>query len=241
MVSFVGAICEDSKQSLAFIENQLSCYFTAEKADIRFDTFCNADALLSEFNANPSKYDIIFLDIEMPGTNGLSAGKTIRLLSENVTIVYITNKDDLVYESFMVSPFRFIRKNHFKEEAPRMVRDYIKSRQIQNTVITFTEAGTHNILKLEMMKISYIEVFAHYCEICYLNHEREKIRVPLKELETALFEYGFLHPYRSFLVNYKYISKLCSNSVIMETGEEIPIGRSLKKDFREAFFARMNG
>lgn len=237
-----GAICEDYKPSLTYIQQQLSEQFVINQFDIRLDCFSDPKQLLAEIIEKHVHYDVLFMDIEMPGMNGLDVCRQIRIISKETLIVFISNREDFVYQTFEVQPFRFIRKNHFKEELPAMAHALIQEfKNNEELCITLKELHSDSIYTVDVHQIVYIEVIARYCHIITLNKQELKIQYKLKDLALILQNYGFLQPHRSYLVNYRSIFRIEKDQITLDSGERIPLSRGYRDSFTNNFFTLMNG
>ncbi len=101
------AICDDDKQDAAFIEDFL---LTQKLHGVVCDVFASGEELLHYKETNDMRYDIYFLDIEMPGRNGIEIAQVIRETDSQALIIYVTSYHDYVYDVFETLPFRFLRK-----------------------------------------------------------------------------------------------------------------------------------
>ena len=109
MVKF--AVCDDEPEVLNHISDKLREYYP-EKCEIK--KYGDGESLLAD--CRKQLFDALFLDIDMPGLDGMELAKRIREHNECIKIIFVTNKDNLVYSSLKYVPFRFIRKTHFEEE-----------------------------------------------------------------------------------------------------------------------------
>ena len=108
------AICDDDIATTGKIEEMLcgiakKCFIPAE-TEVFWDGKNLADAV-----EGGSRYDIIFLDIEMEKEDGITAAQKIRKVDKNTLIIYVTSHESYMQESFIVRPFRFLLKEMRKQ------------------------------------------------------------------------------------------------------------------------------
>ena len=115
-----AAICEDEQDIAVYIQKTLVNEFSKNNIPIEFTIFNDGNKLLNMFNDH-YHFDVVFMDIEMPKIDGISICKKIRQINSNTLVVFISNKDELVFSTFEVQPFRFVRKNHYDELLPDLV------------------------------------------------------------------------------------------------------------------------
>ena len=234
MEEYKVAISEDNEKTLIYISQHLKKAFADKQIQLTIDSFTN-NALLLQSVRSGQQYDIIFLDIEMPGLNGIEVSQRLRDTGIEKPLVFISNKAELVFQSFEVRPFRFIRKNHFKDELPRLVDDLIREfhKNVGQTIF-IEEDNSTNVYWFRIQDIIYIEVLGKNCNIV-TNHQSTRIRRTLDSLEVELVPYGFLKPHRSYLVNYRYIFSISKTSLILDTKTEIPLSRKRIDNIKEQF------
>ena len=108
------AIVDDEQIILNSIHKKIQDILNELNIEFEIQDFTSGKTALKEITEKV--FDIIFLDIDMPDVSGMTIAKKIRIQEENLEIVFITNKDELVYDAIKVVPFRFIRKSRFDEE-----------------------------------------------------------------------------------------------------------------------------
>lgn len=188
-----------------------------------------------------TSYDILFLDIEMPGINGIKLSSKIRELGLDTLIVFISNKSELVFQSFEVRPFRFIRKNHFIEELHPLISDLLKELQRNDDeTITVEEEKSTTVYSFHCNELQYIEVMGKYCNVVSTKGTTT-LRQTLTLFEALLASRGFLKPHRSYLVNYRYISRIEKSQIVLENGIILPLSRNRVAEIRAQFISlKMN-
>lgn len=104
------AICDDEKAFCCKLGNILNEVAEQEKIYVDIDIYQSGGELLGEIQKNKICYDIIFLDIEMEGMNGLETAKELRKQDEIVKIIYVSSHKSYAIEAFEVQPFQFAIK-----------------------------------------------------------------------------------------------------------------------------------
>ena len=103
------AICDDDKILVTQIEEMLNRYLDKKMIDRYIDIFYDG-ASLERIYEKGDRFDIIYLDIEMSGKNGIEAAKSIRKLDRDVLLIYVSSYETYFMQLFEVEPFRFIKK-----------------------------------------------------------------------------------------------------------------------------------
>lgn len=183
--------------------------------------------------------ELIFLDIDMPETDGIHAGEQLRTCGCTADIIYVSNMEDKVYEIFRVHPWSFIRKSRLKEEIDAVAAEYVRSRRQQGSILLLPgAAGT--ACSVDARDLVYVEAVGKNQKLFRASaREQILVRSTLHDLEQQLLPFGFIRIHKGFLVNYRFVAKITSRSVLLDTGGDIPIGRNRVKEVREKYLALM--
>lgn len=216
------AVCDDDSIFLNELVKQITQLFqSGDKAmEYHIDPFEDGGGLLKYWDNEV--YDIVFLDIEMPGTSGILVADRIRMRNPYVKILFITNRDDLVFSSIQYRPFRFIRKNYLENELPEAINALINKLHQENKYLTVSFNGAKTNIKI--INIHYIESCKHDIYI-YTLHDTFRIKGNLIKLENQLEPYGFIRTHSGYVVNSRYIFSIDKTQVVLNDGREIPLSR----------------
>ncbi len=102
------AVCEDETGILTYISQKVEQSFTQKGTAVQVDAYGNSQTLLAAITEN-NAYDIYYLDIDMPSLNGIELCRKIRLRYPAALVLFVSNKEELVFQTFAVQPFRFLR------------------------------------------------------------------------------------------------------------------------------------
>lgn len=230
------AVCDDDKQALNSISGAIYGVFRANGYTITIDTFPSAD----ELNKVIAKthYDLVFLDIDMPGTDGINYGKRMRELEYCPEIIYVSNLEDRVFESLSVQPFGFIRKSNFIKDVNDVVNLFISSHNFvknKKKIILNTHGAEINVY---IKDIIYFEGSGVYQQMYLNNNDKPtEINSRMEKLENELTDFGFMRIHKGFLVNYIYISRICTNNVYLDNGKMLPISRRKSNEIKSQYLS----
>ena len=231
-----AAIVEDEKVFLDNTRDLLSAEFDKRHVTIAFDFFSEGQSFLNMLTQH-FKFDVVFLDIEMPGIDGISVCRKIREMAPETIVVFVSNKEELVFQTFEVQPFRFIRKSELKEVVGSLVDALlteIKRRSPQ--VIILQEPTGGDVFSFDVRTILYVEAQRKDCRIVSIVGE-SLARIKLSDIEDRLKPYSFIKTHRSYLVNPEHIAQIRKNEVLLENGQELPISRGLYDKVRQDFIS----
>jgi len=223
------AILDDDKAALLISKGAIEAFFQNKSIPFHVDVFQNPSAFLA--NATETEYELLFLDIDMPVLNGLEVGKKIKDISPEIVIIFLSKREDLVFDCLSLHPFGFIRKSKIIDDFEKIMELYF------NSVYNLGNKGTNisiesktGITSIRIEEIMYIEGNRNY-QIFHLKDNKSlRIRILMNDLETKLNPYGFIRIQKGFLVNYLFIRKIGCNQVDLSDGKALPISSKRKDD-----------
>lgn len=231
---YKAAVVEDEQDVMEYIINTLSEGFQKKNLSVSFDGFLSGGRFLREFEKH-HHYDMIFLDIEMPEIDGIEVCRKIRAISPGCLVVFISNKEELVFQTFEVQPFRFIRKNEFHKMLPSLIDALeAKLRESGRNILRISEPATGDVYSFDVSQILYIEAQRKDCCI-NTSSGKTVIRCQFSFLEELLTPYRFIKTHRSYLVNSHHIFYIGRNHLVLTNKEEIPISRGKIDEVKKKF------
>lgn len=232
------AICDDEGEMLNQIAGIIRCYMTEKNYQYRIEEFTSGEALLKKQN-KLSDYDLIFLDVEMPGIDGLEVANKIRdKYAPKVALAYISAYIKYAAEPYKVKALRYILKENkmIKRAIYECIDAYI-------TESEYTEYRYHKKLKYEerdfaVGNIVYIESKLH--DLIFYVMDNGKIKEypatgRLDDEEKELKRFRFIRIHKSFLVNYSYIRDVSRLGAELTINKRINIAQPRYNDVRREF------
>lgn len=190
--------------------------------------FDSADALLGNRDA---RFDLILLDIQMPGTDGMAAARRIRETDEDVMLVFITSMAQYALQGYQVDALDFIVKPVSEPILTACLsRAFRKLAKAASACLNIKSAAGYR--RLNISAIAYAEAQSHRV---YLHAGEEIILWPgtLAALEGELAQHGFFRCHSAFLVNLSAIERI-DGSDARAGGALIPISKHRRKAFLAA-------
>ena len=219
------AICDDDLNIVRQMEKLIESY---EKAKYSINTYSNGEELLKAME----QFDVIFLDIDMTGMDGIDTAKEIRSYDKNVKIIYVTNFTDYANLAFSVHAFGYLIKPIKREEIYKQLDEvigYTKDEE-DDTLIEFIT--TDGIKRLPAKEIYFFESLNRKVQMKTLTNTyilKEKITSVAKFMN----QYKFLMPHKSFTVNLFYVKSIKGYDIYMMDGSVIPLSQKKSAEFRE--------
>lgn len=229
------AIVDDEKKATDLIETYIVRFVTENHFEIQTSVFHNPEDFLEAYTKD---YDLVFLDVEMPGLNGIETAKELRRMDSNVVIMFITNMAQYAIHGYEVEAVDYVLKPlsyaDFAMKVQKALR-YIARNEDANVKLCTKDGMVH----LAVSDIYYIEVRGHYL-IYHTTREEYMARGVMKETEEQFARYQFARCSHGYLINLKYVQSVSGN-IVTVAGEEIALSRSKKNDFMEAFARYIGG
>ena len=233
------AVCDDDFNFLQEMSDLLNQYGKEHNCSIEYKTFVNPLELVAQMEKG-MHYDVIFLDIFMPGINGIQCAKDIRFWDDFVKIIFLTSSSEFAVESYAVRAYQYLLKPIQKESLFSILQLLEKeAKAIEKNI--FILKSQNGITKISLSKLEYCEVMNRKIRFHLSDGEEHECNIRMNELEEKLKDCGmFLKPHRSFLVNMDYIQTLATHSIVMKNGIKIPVPREkyaqIKQSYMEYIF-----
>ena len=229
------AVVEDDENERLALTSCLKRLEEEEGASFSIIEFPDGETFLRQYQTD---YDIVFMDIEMPGINGLETARQLRERDKEVGLIFVTHMAQFAISGYEVEALDFILKPvNYYSFAVKMKRAIARSSQRQKDFLTVkTAEGT---VLLRISSIRYLEVLGHYV-IYHTTGGDYTEYTALKEAEARIARPYFVHANRSFLVNLRYVDSFKQESVRIG-GDEITISRPQKKAFIAALTQYLGG
>lgn len=232
---FRVCICDDEKIQRTELKSIISTELELRGIDFNVYESEDGEEMISLLSKDKNYLDIIFLDIEMDGINGVETARQIRALNDRVVIIFVTGFMDYVFDGYEVKALNYILKPYKKEKIVDVLSEALK--QI-------------DIIKDKFFIVQFNSNSYKLClnDIIYFVSDKRKIKVKTKE-ETYEF-YGkldqigkelpifFVRIHQRYLVNLNFVLSIENNYAHINS-EELPISRKRYQNVMIAFAKTM--
>lgn len=229
---FQIAICDDAPTAAQLISDIVQRVLDQRNIRYGCTVFTESSTLIRHLSEDPA-FDVLFTDIDMPGTNGIQLALECRKQCADMILVYVSGREDLVFDTFQAQPFRFIRKRDLAEALPAImpaVWDEYQHRQ--NRKMAFRSGADTVLIRPE--KVVYIESVLK-TQLLHTQDRTYELQSSLQKIMAQLDGHGFIQIHKSYYVNCRYIASVNRSSLMLDDGTELPIGRAFLRQTQVAF------
>lgn len=228
------AICDDESKILEDLSNIIKTEISKLNISAEYYITSNSKELIQHINE--ANIDILFLDIDMPGCNGMEVAEYLQNRDSKALLIFVTNYEALVYQSFQYHPFGFIRKNYFSKEIGQVISSAIKA--LQDKQDTITLKINNGFIRIKLSDIMYFEAESNYVNV-FTTSESYHYRETLGILEKELSSKGFIRIHKGFLVNQQFVYVVRGKEIELVNGNLLPIGRVNRENIRKELMKYM--
>ena len=223
------AICDDEKEYVEDIEKHINQYFAERGLSYALSKYYNSKGILESKRV----FDIVFLDIEMSGLNGIEVGRELQRINPNVVLIYVTAYDHYLDEALDLGTTRFFDKpidsSRFYKGLDRAIS------KVDNSEIRFyLKDDTQGIVTLKSNDIIYVEIKGRKTKIT-TKDKQFLSSDSMKSWKTKLTKSYFVSPHNSFIINTNYVTYFRKDYITLDNKYNIPIAYSKRSEFKRKF------
>lgn len=216
------AICDDEQNQIEYLSGVVSDWARKNRHVAERKTYSSAKSFLFDY-AEEKDFDILLLDVEMPGMNGVELAKTVRRENSTVQIVFITGYYEYFSDGFDVSALHYLIKPADEGKLLPVLDRAVSNLSYRQRAVLLT--APDGDVKISLADICYVEsenvhVVVHTVSGVYRS------RISLAKFAEQLDE-TFIKVHRSYLVGLKYVKKISRTDITMLNGDLVPISRGM--------------
>ncbi len=204
-------------------------YLTKFSSQFSIEVFSSAVIFLTEYTP---KYDIVFMDIDMPGLDGISAAANMRKVDDRTCLIFVTNLAKYAIKGYDVQAFDFIVKPFtYANFTVKLMRalNHVKTNSEKEVLVKTSGGG---LSRIAVNNVKYVEIRAH--KLTYHLVDKEVVSYgTLKDAETLIDDELFVRCNTCFLVNLRFVDAIKNNCAVIG-GESLLISYPRRVEFKKA-------
>lgn len=222
------AICDDENMQLSMTKTSLE---TAYKSlDLVVDTYNSGVRLLNA--VDDVYYDLIILDIEMPGLNGIDTAKKLRKIEDKTAIVFLTSHVEYALEGYEVNALRYLTKPANTEKLSEIITYLLEQKKKDKRILL---RNSEDVELICVADIYYMEAQNQMMRVVTDKGEYWN-RYNLGDYEAELSAYGFFRIHRGYLINLGHVLRLAGREIVMDDNVSLPVSRTKEAALKNALF-----
>lgn len=226
-------VCDDSKADQMRLIRNITGYSQELGASVSTQVFCSADAMLESYRAAQRKPDLIFLDIYMNGTDGMSAAEQLISMGMENGLIFTTSSEEHALQAFSIGADGYLHKPFTHEEFARAMKRF---RSIFESSRRYIDVVfNRDTTRIYLSSLYYAETSGH-STLFHTDTGMLRCRAPLNsfigELEK---EPEFTACGRSFIINLSNVGSFDSDSGVLtfKNGETIDVPVRVRRNIKE--------
>lgn len=205
-------------------EQEEKCIKAAWKFDEEMElfTYYSAEDFMRE---GREEFDILILDIELPGMTGIELAEWLRNRGKKTHIIFLTAHDGYALKSYQLEAAQYVLKTEMEQRLPGVLRQL--GEMLIVTRVRYRVLGCDG----DVIKISFDDILYFYKAGKYVQYTTQKEiyreRISLDSVFNEIGGFPFVKIERGFVINARHIVRLSGDRVRMDNGEELPVSRRM--------------
>lgn len=223
------AICDDEREQREYLGSLVEKWSQKNNIKAEIREFPSAESFLFEYA--PEQFQLLLLDIQMGGEDGVTLARELREKDSKIQIVFITALSEYISEGYEVSALHYLIKP-VREDKLFSCLERAKSNVADaKSPVILTQNGER--ICLFENDIEAVEAVSHN-SVIYKSDGKITVSESFGEIKEMLSE-DFFQCHRSYLVHLGHIERILKQELILDCKEQIPVSRRLYKELNDSF------
>lgn len=229
------AICDDEAQAVAAHRALAERALAQGGFAATVEPYTNSESLCADICEDGRVFDLILLDIEMPGLDGMALVERIAPLLPQVRVIFITSHREYAIDAFALNIFRYVPKDELEKRLPEAILDAAKLITLEDGK-SYTIQTAHRLEKLPLREILYVERVGKNVRFVTTQGESQE-RTSLAQVLDKLDDPAFVMIDRGMIVNLVHVLAVKDGFAELDNGARLPISRGHLADVKEKLAA----
>ncbi len=234
------AVCDDERTALQELAEEVRRWAEAEGEACSVETFASADAFWFVWEERKD-LEVLLLDIEMPGMDGMELARRLRQAGEPIGIIFVTGNPDFALEGYDLEAVSYVMKP-VRRERLHAALSRARERMARRAAVLLPLSGG----ELEMLYIADIcclESDGHASIVWKKDGTKLVSKMGTQQLEQELENCSdaFFKPHRSYFINLAHVERIGKKDVRMGNQLLVPIARGKWEPLNQAYLRYFRG
>ena len=225
------AVCDDDPAAVRTHKKMAESCLRQCRSIGEINVYTSGDNLLYDIVEDHFFFDLILLDIEMPGNTGMEMAEKIKPYLPDVKIIFITSHIEYAIDAFELSVFRYVPKNDIAKRLPAAIQDAVKLIELESGKF-YTIQTSSRLERIPYKEICHIERDGKNAGIT-ASGKVSRVRKSLQQVYEELDADEFIFIDRGCIVNIIHIMQIKNGTAVLKDGTVLPISRSHLQEVKE--------
>lgn len=227
------AICDDDEWELQRLSELIAKYHVSRGESCEQRSFYSGADLLADIKGG--EYDLVLIDMLMPGISGIQVVQELRELDKNVRIIFVSSSPQFAVESYRLDAYYYLLKPVDSDSLFPLLDKVANelSMQEEQAIVLKNRDGVVRVFftELEYVEVINKKVFFHLSSgVIY------EVTATLADFEgMLLLRPEFIKTHRSYLVNLSYVQAVKTHYVVTKSGHSVPVSRKRHRQIQNAY------
>lgn len=225
-------ICDDLEEERAAMARMVDSYGRRHGLAIQIEGAAGGEELLAQWA--PGRWDLVFLDIFMPGLSGVETARRLRAADRTCALVFATTSQEHGLESFELQVMDYLVKPVGQAAVDQAMDWFVGQEAARLRLLRVGTEGEEDAETVRVGEVDYIEICRHTAVVRAAGRVYE-VRRTMDALEEELNDSRFFRCHRSYLVNLDRVRQIDHKDFVMESGDRVPISSKCAAEARRRF------
>lgn len=220
-------LCDDEQNTRFALRCALERILEQRQTEHEIYEFSSGDGLMAWYAKHPTELDLVFLDIEMDGTNGMDTARRLRAQDKNLQMAFVTGYAEYVFDGYTVGALGYLMKPPAAEKLEEILAQALAALHLgaQQVYLLSNSEGMYRIPKADIQyfysdkrQVTCVTSTRSYTFYARLDEVAEDAGAP------------FVRIHQRYLVNPAAVQRIEGNGAVVGSGEVLPVSRNHQKE-----------
>ena len=227
------AVCDDDEREIDHLSALITEYQSSRGVSLESHFFHNSIDFLCDVKGG--EYDLVLLDVVMPGVGGIKAAQELREKDRNVKIIFVSSSPEFAVESYSVDAYHYLLKP-VEADALFLLLDKAGKEVSVQDERGFVLKNREGVVRISFAEIQFVEVINKKVSFHLTDGMIHEVTAALADLEGELLSrQEFIKTHRSYIVNLNCVQSVIINCALTKRGDSIPISRQRRNQVQSAY------